>query len=191
MTLSDLLALARLSLVRPIDGGQAIMRLDLDLMARLSVLLAAVLLGVVVALVLPAALGAMEAFPSPFTVVAVQLGVNLAAIGLMTGVGRAMGGTGRFADAVLLMGAFQGLMLLMQVVQLVVALVLPALAFPVATLTVGLFFWILTGFICAMHGFKSQILVLLGVFATLIAASFVVATVALMMGIEVPGVANV
>lgn len=191
MTVSDLWALARLSVTRPIEGGQAIMRLNLDWATRWIALFAAILLGVLIAFALPVIFGAASGFPSPLTVVAAQVGVNVAAIGLMTGVGRMMGGTGRFDDAVLLMAAFQGIMLLLQVAQLLAALILPSLAFPVAVLTVGLFFWIVTGFICALHGFQSQILVLLGLFATLIAVSFVVATVMLMLGFEVPDMADV
>lgn len=187
---TEILALVGLSLRSPVQGGQAILRLNPEMGVRWTLLAAAILMGVVVGYALPVLIGAAGGLPSPMTMAGVQLGVNIAAIGLITGVGRAFGGQGDFAGALWLMGWFQVVMLVLQVVQLVIALMLPGLTFFVASITVGLFFWILTGFICALHGFRSQVLVLLGVFATLIAAAFAVTIILMTLGIEMPGMTD-
>ena len=183
--------LLKQTLVTPIEGGQSLMRLNPDMGARWTLLGAAIIVGVLIAYLLPVTMGIEGSLPSPLVMVGIQLGVNLLVIVLMTVVGRVFGGQGTFPDALLLMGWFQVVMVALQVAQLVVAMVLPSLGFLVATLTVGLFFWLLTGLVCALHGFRSQILVLLGVFGTLMTAAFVLSVVLLMLGFEMPGTMDV
>ena len=174
--MNDVQAILRQTLVSPVEAGRAILAINPDMGVRWTLLAAAILVGVVVAYLLPVMTGMAEEVPSPVTMVALQLAINLVAIGLMTGVGRALGGQGGFADALWLMGWFQLAMLALQVVQLVIVLILPGMAFVLATLTIGLFFWILTGYICALHGFQSQVLVLLGIFVTVVSVAVVVMT---------------
>jgi hypothetical protein len=121
---------------------------------------------------------------APFAAVGMQAGVNILAIFLMTHVGRLFGGKGRLEDALLLVAWLQALMVAVQAVQVVVLLVMPGLAGLVTILAVALFFWLLTGFVQAMHGFASRPMVLLGVLASLFVAAFVLSFFLILIGFD-------
>lgn len=89
----------------------------------------------------------------PFFATLVELGINLLAVLLVTGIGQRMGGQGRFDDALLLMAWMQFLLLLWQVPQSAALLVAPPLFLPLISVGVVLMFWWLTHFITALHGF--------------------------------------
>jgi len=82
-------------------------------------------------------------------------------------------------------------MLGLQVVQLLVMVILPPLASVVMILSVTLFFWLLSGFICALHGFKSRLGVLLATLGTLFVAAFVFSFILMLLGFEMPGMGDV
>jgi hypothetical protein len=184
LTIERLRELTRLTLSDPERGGTALMALNPGLQARWLALAAAVVLGVVVAYLLPLAVGRTDEAMSPFAAVALQGGVNLLAILMMTRVGRIFGGQGQFADAVLLVAWLQALMVLVQGVQLVALLILPPLAGLVTILAVALFFWLITGFVQALHGFASRLLVLFGVLGSMFAAAFVVSFLLILLGFD-------
>lgn len=117
--------------------------------------------------------------------------MNLIAISLLTVVGRMFGGIGRFEDAILLVGWLQMLMVGMQAVQVVVMLLLPPLGALVLVLAIAAFFWLFSGFTCALHGFQSRLLVLVGGFGTLFALAFVLSFVMIILGIQLPGMGDV
>jgi hypothetical protein len=120
-----------------------------------------------------------------------QAAMNLAAVALVSGVGRMFGGQGTFEDALLLVGWLQVIMLGLQVVQLLVMVILPPLASVVMILSVTLFFWLLSGFICTLHGFKSRLGVLLATLGTLFVAAFVFSFILMLLGFEMPGMGDV
>jgi len=184
LTAHRLRDLARLSIADPEKGGREILALNPPLPARWLALAAAVVLGVVVAYMLPLMAGQTEGVLPPFAAVGMQAGVNILAIFLMTHVGRMFGGQGRLEDALLLVAWLQALMIAVQGVQLVVLLILPPLAGLVTILAVALFFWLLTGFVQAMHGFPSRPMVLLGVLASLFVAAFVLSFFLLLIGFD-------
>ena len=66
-------------------------------------------------------------------------------------------------------------MLGFQLVQLVVAPILPALAGLIALVSFVVYFWLLTHFIAELHGFASRGLVFLGMVLTGLAAGFALA----------------
>lgn len=191
MNRSDIIALARLSLADPEKGAATVVALNPPLPARWMLMVFAVLSGVVLAYLLPALGGRLSDAPSPFMAVALQGGANLLAVGLIARVGRLFGGQGRFEDALLLVGWLQLLMVGAQLVQVLAMIVLPPLAGLVMIAAVALFFWLLTGFICALHGFESRFVVLMGVFGTLFAVAFAVSFVLILLGIELPGMGDV
>lgn len=176
--------LARQSLTDPEQGGRAVLALNPTLHARWLALAAAVVLGVVVAALMPLVAGRMDQAIPPFGAAALQAVVNLLAVVLMTQVGRMFGGNGRFADAVLLVAWLQALMIVVQGVQLVVLVLLPGLAGIVTILAIALFFWLLTGFVQALHGFRSRLMVLFGVLGSMFAAAFVVSLVLILVGFD-------
>jgi hypothetical protein len=174
----------------PEAGARAVIALNPPLQARWMLLALAVVAGVVLSYVLPVLTGRAGTAPSPFMAVLLQGATNVAAIILITRIGRALGGVGRYEDTLLLVGWLQALMAALQGVQLLAVLVLPPFALLVMMLSVVAFFWLLTGFICALHGFESKVMVLLGVFATIFAVAMVVAFVLIVLGIPIPGMEN-
>ena len=106
-------------------------------------------------------------------------------------VGRQLGGRGRIEDALLLVGWLQALMLVLQLGQLVTLLVLPVAAVGLTMASIGIFLWLLTGFICALHGFTSRFLALLGVVLGALGAAVILSFVLLLFGFELPGVTDV
>ena len=56
----------------------------------------------------------------------------------------------------------QFIMALLQAVQLVAVLILPLLAALLGLVGLGLFFWLLTGFVAELHGFRSPMQVFAG-----------------------------
>lgn len=187
----DLRGLVRLSFTEPEAGFRAVQALNLPMDARWMLVGAAVLSGVVLAYLLPVMAGQADEIPSPMTATAIQAGMNLVAIMLLTLVGRMFGGTGRFEDAVLLVGWLQLLMVGLQAVQVVAMLIIPPLGGLVLILAIAAFFWLFSGFTCALHGFQSRLLVLLGGFGALFAVAFVLSFVMIILGIQLPGMGDV
>ena len=177
-------ALVRQSLADPEAGGRALIQLAPPMNLRWIALLAGVTASVVVAYLLPLMLGATEQVLPPFTAAGIQLTVSLATAVGITALGRMFGGLGRFEDAVLLVAWLQWLMILAHLVQLVAALVLPPLAGLVLIGSIALFFWLLTGFVQALHGFQSRGLTFIGVLGTLFAMAMLVSMLLVMAGFD-------
>jgi len=191
MTRADLTSLAVLSLREPEAGARAVIAVNPPLQARWLLLALAIVSGVVLTYLLPALAGIAGGAPSPFLALMLQVATNVAAVVLITRVGRAFGGTGRYEDALLLVGWLQLLMVGFQAVQVVAMVVLPPFAALIMVLSVAAFFWLLTGFVRALHGFSSRVLVLLGVFATVFGVAMVMALALMVLGIPIPGMDNV
>ncbi len=188
---SDLAALARLSFVDPVAGGKAVIALNPPMAARWALLAASIVVAVVLAYALPLLLGQGDALPAPFVATGVQGAMNLLAVVMIALVGRQLGGRGRIEDALLLVGWLQALMLVLQLGQLVTLLVLPVAAVGLTMASIGVFLWLLTGFICALHGFTSRFLALLGVVLGALGAAVILSFVLLLFGFELPGVTDV
>jgi hypothetical protein len=86
-------------------------------------------------------------------------------------VGRWRGGTGNFADALVLIVWWQTFLLGFQLLQIAALLVLPVATNLLGLVGLVLVFWLLTAFIAELHGFSSPAKVLVGIIATLIAVS--------------------
>lgn len=193
MTLTGrITALAELTLR---DPRQAVS----DLLAE-AVPLQARVLGLVLVSVLAAALSSIQIGVQAVSVdplivaltanplrAAVLQSVSLGLTVLMIhGIGRAFGGRGNLPDALLIVVWLQFLMLGAQLLQLVTELLSPALAGVVALLSLGLFLWLMTSFIAALHGFRSLGLVFIGLIASALGFGFViVVAVVAMLGPEV------
>jgi hypothetical protein len=183
--------LVRQSFLDPRRAGERLIALNPPFDGRLIGMAAAVLVGTVLAYLLPVVSGRAIEAPPPLAAVAVQLAANALAVVLMVQVGRLFGGRGGFADALLLVAWLQAMMALAQAAQIVVLLVLPPLAGLVLLLAIGLFFWLLVGFVQALHGFRNPFLVLIGVVGTLFATAFVLSFVLVLLGFEPPGLIDV
>lgn len=191
MMINNLKTLVRLSVAEPEKGAAAVLALNPPMAARWLLMGFAVTLGVVLAYLLPVFAGRAAELPAPFTAAGVQGGMNIAAVVLVTVVGRMFGGSGRFEDALLLVGWLQLIMSFVQLIQLVVMVLLPPVAGLIMVAAVALFFWLLSGFIRTLHGFQSRFLVLLGALGTLFAAAFVMSFILILFGFELPELGDV
>jgi hypothetical protein len=115
--------------------------------------------------------------PGPFGLVVVQGAIMAMGAFLAFQLGRALGGKGNFADALLLVVWLQAILLGLQVLQLVVHAMTPILGEGFAALLgeviglvgLALTFWLLTAFVAELHQFPSMGRVFLGVVLTILA----------------------
>jgi hypothetical protein len=101
-------------------------------------------------------------------------------------VGRLMGGGGGFADALLLVAFLQGIMLVVQVLQIAALLLLAPLAGIFSILGVVVFLWVLTGFVAELHGFRSMLGVFGMIVVTTFGIAFLIAMLLAMLGVAPP-----
>lgn len=104
-------------------------------------------------------------------------------------VGRAMGGTGAFEETLLLMVFLQGVILVVQIAELVLILLIPGMG-GVFTLVLAVFaFWVNLNFIDALHGFgslmRSFLVLLLSSLAVAVVLGVALGTAGLMPGMPV------
>ncbi|TBN43857.1 YIP1 family protein [Paracoccus subflavus] len=119
----------------------------------------------------------------PIALAVTQMGAIVLAAGLMSGAGRLFGGTGTFMDALLLTVWIEILLLLVQILQLGVALILPGMAGLLGIAAIVLFLWLTVQFTKALHGFQNGLKVALGLIATVFVAGFVLSLFAASLGI--------
>ncbi|WP_161470992.1 Yip1 family protein [Tropicimonas marinistellae] len=130
-------------------------------------------------------------FTSPLWLAAVQ-GVLLAlAVLAIHRIGRSFGGQGRFADAIALMAWLQLLMVLLQIVQAVLILLAPTFSTLVGVAGVIAFFYLLTQFVCELHGFSRPGVVFFGILVSMIGLIMLMSILLGLLGVgqmEIPDV---
>jgi hypothetical protein len=179
LTLSTLLQMARFTVQSPREGARMVMKANLPMAARWSALaLMAVVSSVLAHLsirLMPAAsqIEMGSVMSSPISTAILQGGLMLASVYAIFWVGRWRGGTGSFADALILMVWLQFILLILQVIQIAVQIILPPLTDLIGFVSIGLFLWLISNFIAELHGFRSVLMTFLGVLATLFVAGFV------------------
>ena len=188
-----LLGLVRETIVDPRAGARRLImaRLPMDVrwMALALVVVLSVLLGQITMRMMLAPSGMMGGMlGGPVSSIVLQGGVLMVMVLVAHSVGRWLGGQGNFPDALLLIAFLQGIMVLIQLLQMAALLLLPPLAGLLSLLGFGVFLWVLTGFVAELHGFRS----LLGVFGMVLATAFGIAFLAAillaMLGIAPPEV---
>lgn len=112
---------------------------------------------------------------NPLQVAVVQAVVMVVMAMLAQGVGRRFGGRGQFGDALVLIGWTEALLCVLQLAQIVLMLISPGLSAATGLFGMVLFIWVLSNFIAELHGFASAGKVLLGIIATVLAVSVLVA----------------
>ncbi|MBM3605456.1 MAG: YIP1 family protein [Alphaproteobacteria bacterium] len=191
MTFDDFKALSRQTLREPEQAAHRLIAQGWPLSARWMALVAAVSVSGVLAFIstmlFPVPEGEVPPLFSmsqqPLALAGMQLAAIVMGAGLMTAVGRMFGGHGRFEDALLLTVWIEVMLLLVQAVQIVLSLALPALAGVLGILAVALFLWLTVQFTKALHGFTSGPKVLLVMFGTLLAMGFVLSFFAASLGL--------
>jgi hypothetical protein len=177
----QVLALAQLSLNDSRAAVRALLRLGVPLPARtLGLVLIAVLSALLWHLgflILPGEVDPMTAYmsASPLRSAALQWLILSVTVLLVFRIGKAFGGTGSLSDTLLVLVWLQVIMLAVQLVQLVALIVLPSLVGLLSLAGLGLFVWLLTGFVAELHGFRSRWLVFAGIIGSTFAVALVLA----------------
>lgn len=194
MTFESLQALLRLTLSSPRAAAAQVMAQRLPLAtgwtALLLVSVLSTLLGYIAFILssdqVDPAMAAL--FASPLSTAVMQVVSQAAVAVLAWRVGRSFGGSGGLPDALALVAWAQVPLIVLQAVQLVLIVALPALAPILGLAAFAAYVVILSLFIAELHGFKSGIVVFFGMLATSFLAAFVVA---LLMFVVTGGVPNV
>lgn len=181
MTLTErMISLAQLTLQDPRAATRALLALGIPLQARTAgLLLVAVMSALMASLQIrfsPQDLDPMTTMMlgSPFRAAVVQWAFLALSVVLIHRVGRAFGGTGSFADALLVVVWLQCLTLVLQLAQLVVNMISPVLAGVIGLGGFVLFVWLMTTFIAELHGFRSRGLVFAGMVVSAFAAGLLI-----------------
>lgn len=185
LTLASLLQLARFTVQSPREGARMVMQANLPMPARWVAL---ALMAVVSSVVAHLSMGLMPAeaqaqmggmMASPISTAILQAGLMVVSVHAVFWIGRWRGGKGSFADALILVGWLQFILLILQVVQIAAQVILPPVSNLIGFASIGIFLWLLSNFIAELHGFRSVFMTMLGVLATLFAAGFVLSFVLL------------
>jgi len=181
--------LGRETLRTPRAGVRRLLAMDLPMEARWLGLLVVTVLSVLVSgvtlLLLPpgAEPGFLALLADPFFGVPAQALSLVVAAAAIAGIGRAFGGRGSFADALLVVTWIEFLMTVAQVAELAVMLALPPAGAALALGVIGWFLWVIVNAIAEMHGFRNLALVFLGLAGGFVAVVVVLATLLSALGI--------
>jgi len=127
----------------------------------------------------------------PLVTALIQLGVLAVLVLAVHWGGRMLGGKGTMSDAILAVVWLQFIMALLQAAQLIAVVILPPIAGLLGIAGLGLFFWLLTGFVAELHGFRSRGKVFLGVLLALIAVAVALVFILTLIGVTLPGMPDV
>ncbi len=189
-SLSTLTALLRETLSDPRSAARRVIAIDMPDAARWQALLLVVVLSVIlvqVALMISpggAAMGPMGAAPVQAGLLqGVALVMMVAAVHF---IGRAMGGSGSFGQALIVIVWLQFVTLCFQILQIVTLIIVPPLAGVVALASLAVFLWLLVSFVQELHGFRSRALVFVMILMSFFAIAFVLSIALAMLGFSVP-----
>jgi len=179
-----------LSLLHPADAARQLIAMRLPMRVRwlglgLVAVLATLFIGTMGYLEPRDDLNAIgAAMSAPLPGFAIQAGTILILALLVTFVGQLFGGTGRFADALLLSVWLEFLTLMPTLLQLVLLFILPLATIPIALFVLVAFVWILLVFIQTLHGFTRAWPVAMGIMGTLIGVSMILGIVLVALGFD-------
>lgn len=168
MNYDDLKQLVMLSLRQPGRALDRLRALAPEMSMRWMALLLAVSLSTVLAgfarMLFPVDVEnpVSQLIGKPLVLASVQFAGMVVAAFLMAVVGRAFGGRGTFADALLVVAWIEILLVAVQALQVVLALIFPISAVLMSLIALGLLIYLTLQFTKEMHGFQNTFLVLLG-----------------------------
>lgn len=117
-------------------------------------------------------------FGSPWRTAMVQVGMQGLTALLVFGVGRQFGGQGSLANALVLTAWVEVPLILLQLVQLVAVGLVPPVAELIGFVGLGLYLVILPNFVAELHGFRSALVVFVGLIGVSIVTALVLVTLA-------------
>ena len=169
----------------PRPTAERILALDLPRRTLWEALIAAVLLTVVlvVGLVLavpadptdPASVAMQEMYAQPLPVALGQIINAVVTVYAITFVGQWLGGRGTLNGALALVAWHQFFLLFMALAGIVVGVVFPFVLSMLIILMIALYFYVLTQFVCALHGFENGMVVFLGIIVAFLTLLILVA----------------
>lgn len=181
MTLRDVTALLRLTLVDPARGARAVLSLGVPREHHWTLFLLAIALSGAVyqatVLIVQPQVPEGAAMPSGFMAAAVTGGSIILLSLAIRWIGRLAGGSGGLEDVLLLVIWFQFVLVALQVVELAVMLLVPTLGAVVFYAFLAYVVWVLTNFIAVVHGFASLGRVFLGMVLALFAFAFLLSLI--------------
>ncbi len=128
-----------------------------------------------------------EIFSSPFRLVVAQ-GVLMAIMVIATWrIGQLFGGGGTLSETVALVAWLQFVMVCLQIVQSVIGLFMPGAAVMLGVLGIAAFFYLLTIFICELHGFTRPGMVFAGIMASMMGLIFALSILLGLLGLGLAG----
>ena len=185
MTLTEFLAAAQFTLREPKKAARGLIAMNLPMSVRWLALSLVTVLSTLFLLTEiklspfsddPMMLRMLD---SPLILAAMQFLVLVVSAYLIARIGKFFQGVGNFDDALLLVLWMQAVLCLVQLFQILAMLTFAPLADLVGFVALFATGWLITNFVAELHGFKSLILVfvgiLLGAFATMVALSIVLA----------------
>ncbi|MCV6595917.1 MAG: YIP1 family protein [Mangrovicoccus sp.] len=126
--------------------------------------------------------GSFSVLLTPLAMAALQLVVLVVTVLAVHWIGRQMGGVGRFEDSLALMVWLQFIMICLQVVQVVAMSISTPFADIIGLVGLVLFFWLLTNFIAALHGFRSLGLVFVMILVSAVGMVFLLSLLLSLIG---------
>src|SRR6056297_1225374 len=120
---------------------------------------------------------------SPLVVALIQGGILVVMVFAIHWIGRSFGGVGRLEDALGAVVWLQFLLVCLQAVQLVIGFVSPALSGLVGLAGILFFFWLLTQFVMAVHGFESAAMVFVMIVVSILGITFALSLVLTLIGV--------
>lgn len=125
------------------------------------------------------------ALASPMVTGLVQAATAVAAVWAIFWIGRALGGTGSFDQALLTVIWLHFVLFLMQIGILLLGLFAPGLALVLTFLSFVMTFWLLSHFVAEMHGFRSAGSVFAGIMMVMLVLAVMMSLVLAMFGFGV------
>jgi Yip1 domain len=187
LDVTTLLQMARDTVRNPREGARLLMQLNLPMSARWTALLLMAVLSAVfthlsiAAMPLPDQDGMQGVIATPIRTAVLQVVVLLVLVQGIYRIGRWRGGTGSFADAMLLVSWLQFILLVLQLVQIVMMVLLPPVGELLGLAGLVLFLWLLTNFVAELHGFRSLLLVFVSIIFSLVSLAFLLSLLFVMM----------
>ncbi|MDA8746987.1 YIP1 family protein [Litoreibacter sp.] len=195
--IGHLLKMVQVSVQSPKQGAEMVLSAKPAREALWSILAVVVVLSVILAQLMtylvPAPPDAQLLLPfrsSPVMFALVMWGLLVLMVFCTHYIGAMFGGSGAFDDSLTVVIWLQTILLVIQVAQLILALISPLLAGWVGLVFGMLSIWIFVNFISVVHGFKNLALVSLGLLMALVGVVFglslIFVFIAIIFGVELP-----
>lgn len=190
LTMNGLLAMVWRTVRNPREGAEELLSIGVPREALWPALVLVVVLSILLAqgtTMLMTGSADMSMPVGPAATGFIQLLLLVVMVFAIFWIGRSMGGTGSFEEAILLVAWLQFVMVCVQALQALTLILFPTI---VATLigmaALALFLWLLTNFIAVLHGFSSLLLVFVMILVSAFGLAFGLSLILTLIGVTVP-----